>query len=72
MLSERVGSQATGLAQLQHRLSHTTMRATLPNNRLARFLPVCRGLLAGDYHRYANADANWLAPYIAAIGDLLE
>ena len=72
LLTERVGPQAPGLAQLQHRLNHTTMRATLPNNRLARFWPVCRELLAGNYQRYADADANWLAPYIAAVGDLLE
>ena len=72
LLTERVGPQVPGLAQLQHRLNHTTMRATLPNNRLARFWPVCRGLLTGQYHRYADADANQFAPYIAAVGDLLE
>lgn len=72
MLTERVGSQAVGLAQLQHRLNHITMRATLANSRVARLLPVTRHLLAGDYHRYADADANQLAPYVAAAGDLLE
>lgn len=72
MLSERVGSQAVGLDQLQRRLDHITMRATLASSRLARFLPVARHLLAGHYHRYADANANWLAPYVAAAGDLLE
>ncbi|MEZ0483590.1 glycosyltransferase family 2 protein [Fibrella aquatica] len=72
MLIERVGPKAQGLAQLQHRLNHTAMRATLPNNRVGRLLPVCRALLAGHYHRYADADANRLAPFIAAAGDLLE
>lgn len=72
LLTNRVGPQAAGLAQLRHRLRHITMRATLPTNRLARFLPVGKSLLSGTYHRYADADANWLAPYIAAVGDLLE
>ncbi len=72
MLTDRVGPEAAGLAQLQHRLNHITMRATLPANRLARIGPVSHDLLAGSYHRYADADANRLAPYIAAVGDLLE
>ena len=72
MLTERVGPQATGLAQLTHRLDHVAMRAMLPSGRLERLWPVVRALLAGRYHRYADAEANRLAPYIAAAGDLLE
>ena len=72
MLAERVGPQATGLAQVRQRLAHLAMRATLPGNRLARLLPVARHLLTGQYHRYADAEANRLAPYVAAAGDLLE
>lgn len=72
MLTERVGNQAPGLDQLRHRLNHVSRRATLPASRLARFWPVTQQLLAGQYHRYADADANRLAPYIAAAGDLLE
>ena len=72
LLTERVGPQAVGLAQLQHRLNHTTMRATLPAFQLSRLWPVGRDLLAGQYHRYADAEANQLAPFMAAVGDLLE
>ncbi|ARK11442.1 glycosyltransferase family 2 protein [Fibrella sp. ES10-3-2-2] len=72
LLIERTGPTAAGLTHLRQRLNHVAMRATLPNSRLARLWPVGQGLAAGHYHRYADADANRLAPYIAAAGDLLE
>ncbi|MEZ0539174.1 glycosyltransferase family 2 protein [Fibrella arboris] len=72
LLSERVGAHASGLQALKNRLAHITMRANLPTNRLARLWPVSQGLLTGRYHSYVDADANRLAPFIAAAGDLLE
>ncbi|MBO0952415.1 glycosyltransferase family 2 protein [Fibrella forsythiae] len=72
MLVARVGPQAIELPQLQHRINHVAMRAALPDARLLRLLPVMQHLLTGRYHRYADADANRLAPYVAAAGDLLE
>ncbi|ADB38598.1 glycosyltransferase [Spirosoma linguale] len=72
LLSERVPVTAPGLSQLRRRLAHFTMRSSLPNNRLGRVLPVLRSLQHGNYNRYADASANWYAPYLAMLGDLLE
>lgn len=47
-------------------------RAQLSAFRLARILPVIKMLIIGAYHRYKDQEASWKAPYIAAIGDLLE
>ncbi|TAE25258.1 MAG: glycosyltransferase [Cytophagales bacterium] len=71
-LSERVPAHAEGLKQLERKLRHYTMRSTLPENRLFRVWPVLRDLQQGLYHRYADSAANGLAPYLAALGDLLE
>ncbi len=72
LVQERVGAEAVSLEQLQNRLSHSTLRATLPPGKLGRVWPIANSLLAGRYHRYADAEANALAPYLAALGDLLE
>ncbi|SOD83226.1 glycosyltransferase [Spirosoma fluviale] len=72
LLSKRVSETAPGFSQLRRRLAHFTMRSSLPNNRLGRVLPVLRSLQRGNYNRYADASANWYAPYLAMLGDLLE
>ncbi|MBO0934784.1 glycosyltransferase [Fibrella aquatilis] len=70
--STRVGSGAAGLSALRHRLAHFQMRATLPPNRLLRLWPVVEAVFSGKYQRYADLEANFVAPYVAALGDLLE
>jgi len=72
LLAERVPNTAPGMAQLHRRLAHFTMRSCLPHDRLRRFQPVLQGLQQGDYKRYADVSANWYAPVLAALGDMLE
>ncbi|GAB3760001.1 glycosyltransferase family 2 protein [Spirosoma pomorum] len=72
LLSARVARNAPGLVQLRRRLAHFTMRSCLPQNRFARLVPILTGLSHGNYNRYAEAAANWYAPYLAAFGDLFE
>ncbi len=72
LLAERVGTSAPGLPLLYRRLSHFTMRSCLPHDRLRRIRPVLDNLRQGNYKRYADAAANWFAPYLAALGDMLE
>ncbi len=72
LLAERVPGITPGMAQLHRQLAHFTMRSCLPHDRLRRFQPVIQGLRQGDYKRYADASANWYAPVLAALGDMLE
>ncbi|GAA4463424.1 glycosyltransferase [Nibrella saemangeumensis] len=71
-LAERVPANAPGMPQIQRRLAHYQMRSSLPANRLKRISPVMQNVWQGNYHRYTDASANWYAPYLAALGDLLE
>ena len=72
LLAERVPVDAPGLPQLRRRLSHFTMRSCLPHDRLRRLKPVLSSFQQGNYTRYADSSANWFAPYLAALGDMLE
>ena len=72
LLAERTSANAPGLPHLHRRLAHFTMRSCLPHDRLKRLKPVLSSLQQGNYNRYADASANWMAPYLAALGDLLE
>ncbi|WP_338875733.1 glycosyltransferase family 2 protein [Spirosoma sp. SC4-14] len=72
LITERVPDNAPGLPQLRQRLLHFTMRSCLPHERLRRLKPVLESFSQGDYSRYADASANWLAPYLAALGDVFE
>ena len=72
LLTERVAPDAPGMELLRRRLSHFTMRSSLPTNRFNRVHPVLRSLREGNYNRYADAAANWYAPYLAVLGDILE
>lgn len=72
LISKRVPSTAPGLPQLSRRLFHFTLRSHLPHDRLKRIGPVLTNLWRGNYNRYAEPAANWYAPYLAALGDILE
>ena len=72
LLRNRLNNNAPGLAALRRRLSHFTMRSCLPHERHRRIGPVLASLREGNYQRYADASANWYAPYLAALGDILE
>ncbi|WP_227686897.1 glycosyltransferase [Spirosoma arboris] len=72
LLSKRVPANSPGLSQLEQRLAHFTMRSNLPHNRLKRIAPVLSNLWRGNYRKYADAAANWYAPLLAVLGDILE
>lgn len=71
-LAERIPTDTPGMPLLHRRLSHFTMRSHLPTNRLRRLWLVLTNLRQGNYHRYADQWANGYAPYLAALGDILE
>ncbi|MGA0558492.1 glycosyltransferase family 2 protein [Larkinella sp. VNQ87] len=72
LLRERVPVPTPGIRQFDRRLTHYKRRSTMPGSRFARLGPVLKELVTGNYHRYADQDANGYAPYLAAVGDLLE
>lgn len=72
LLTPRLSVDAPGLVRLNWRWQHYQMRSTLPDNRLSRSGPVLTNLFGGAYHRYADEQASWTAPYLAALGDILE
>lgn len=72
LLMPRLPADAPGFVQLRRRYAHYRMRSTLPDNRLLRPGPVLGDLVSGAYHRYADEWASWTAPYLAALGDILE
>jgi glycosyltransferase involved in cell wall biosynthesis len=72
LLAQRVSDNAPGLPLLYRRLDHFTMRSCLPHDRIRRIKPVLSNLRRGNYKRYADVAANWMAPYLAALGDMLE
>ncbi|GAB3701005.1 hypothetical protein GCM10027592_28640 [Spirosoma flavus] len=72
LLSKRINTETPGMPMLRRRLTHYRMRSHLPENRLKRIAPVFTSIFKGNYHRYADASANWMAPYLAILGDLLE
>lgn len=72
LLVSRLPDNAPGFSQLYRRLAHFTMRGNLPDNRLKRLVPVLGSIRLGNYRRYADASANWYAPYLAILGDILE
>lgn len=72
LLTERLPAHLPGMPQLNQRLAYYSMRSSLPHNRLKRLWPVLTNLQCGNYKRYADPSANWLAPYLAALGDIME
>jgi glycosyltransferase involved in cell wall biosynthesis len=72
LLLTHIPAISPGLPMLTRRLRHYQMRGNLPENRLGRLFPVLGSLRLGNYHRYADASANWYAPYLAILGDILE
>lgn len=60
------------LAKLSRIIKFYETRATLPDSRLIRIFPVCSMLFQGMYHAYKDQEADSKAPYLAAIGDIVE
>ena len=71
-LSERMYSNNHNFKHLDNVINYHEIRGTLSSFHLARFFPIINLLLKGDYHRYKDQEASWKAPFVAALGDLLE
>jgi hypothetical protein len=67
-----VESQNHNLLNINRKLGFLKMRCELPNARYKRILPVFKNLLSGDYHRFADQDADWKGGFLTALGDIAE
>lgn len=61
-----------GLEPLKNKLDFLTMRSQLHKNRLLRIFPALWSFTKGNYYRYQDQEADWKAPYLAFVGDVLE
>ncbi|PWK29235.1 glycosyl transferase family 2 [Arcicella aurantiaca] len=71
-LLERIGESNPNFEKIDRIIHFYETRGTLSPFHLARLFPILKLLIAGDYHLYKDQEASWKAPYIAAVGDLLE
>lgn len=71
-LVERIDPNDHNFKHLDNIINYYEIRGTLSSFQLARFFPVLKLLVKGDYHRYKDQEASWKAPYVAALGDLVE
>lgn len=71
-LAERIDERNPNFEKLDRIINFYEVRGTLSPFHLARLFPVLKLLLSGDYHLYKDQEASWEAPFVAAIGDLLE
>ena len=71
-LLERIESNSSKFKHFDNIIDYYETRGTLSTFHLARFLPIMNLLLKGDYHRYKDQEASWKAPFVAALGDLVE
>jgi glycosyltransferase involved in cell wall biosynthesis len=71
-LLERIDSSNHNFKHFDNIINYYEIRGTLSPFQLARLFPVLNLLLNGDYHRYKDQEASWKAPFVAALGDLLE
>ena len=71
-LSERIEANNQNFKHLDKIINYFETRGTLSPFHLARLFPVFKLLFQGDYHRYKDQEASWKAPFVAALGDLLE
>jgi glycosyltransferase involved in cell wall biosynthesis len=71
-LLKRIDSNNPNFKHFEEIINYYEIRGSLSPFHLTRFFPVLNLLLKGDYHRYKDQEASWKAPYVAALGDLLE
>jgi hypothetical protein len=71
-LLERIDFNNPNFKHFNDIINYYETRGTLSPFHLARLFPVLNLLLKGDYHRYKDQEASWKAPFVAALGDLLE
>ena len=71
-LLERIDANNPNFKHFDNIINYCETRGTLSPFHLARIFPVLKLLLSGDYQRYKDQEASWKAPFVAAMGDLLE
>jgi hypothetical protein len=71
-LMERLDRQNPNFQNFDNIISYYENRGTMPDFHLKRIVPILKLLFKGDYHRYKDQEASWKAPFMAALGDLLE
>lgn len=71
-LSERIDADNHNFKHFDKIINYYETRGTLFPFHLARLFPILSLFFKGDYHRYKDQEASWKAPFIAALGDLLE
>jgi glycosyltransferase involved in cell wall biosynthesis len=71
-LLERIDSNNPNFKHFDDIINYYETRGTLSPFHLERLFPVLNLLLKGDYHRYKDQEASWKAPFVAALGDLVE
>ncbi len=72
ILLERIDPDNHNFRHLDNIINYYETRGTLSTFHLARLFPVLSLLLKGDYHRHKDQYASWKAPFVAALGDLVE
>ncbi|WP_421830105.1 glycosyltransferase family 2 protein [Larkinella sp.] len=72
LVTQRIPAKTPGIEQFERRLAHYARRSTMPDRRFSRIGSVVWELVSGNYHRYADQEANQYAPFLAALGDLVE
>ena len=71
-LLERISANNPNFRYFDDIINYYETRGTLSAFHLARIFPILKLLLSGDYQRYKDQEASWKAPFVAALGDLLE
>ena len=69
---ERINSGNPNFQHFDKIINYYETRGTLSPFHLARFFPIIKLLFKGDYHLYKDQEASWKAPFVAALGDLVE
>jgi glycosyltransferase involved in cell wall biosynthesis len=67
-----VVADSPNLSKVTQKLHYLETRCSLPPNRIARVVPIIKHLVNGNYHRYADQEANFLGGFLAALGDFIE
>ncbi len=71
-LLERSDANNHNFKYLDRIINYYETRGTLSPFHLLRIFPVLNLLIKGDYHWYKDQEASWKAPFVAALGDLVE
>lgn len=72
VLSERINPNNHNFKHLDEIINYYEIRGTLSSFHLARVFPIIDLLLKRNYHRFKDQEASWKAPFLAALGDLIE